>query len=87
MRRIRALLAVCFEPPTLLKKRQHGVQQQLFGVPGKQACSEFGKDGMIKTGVAEFQAKGILEVDASSHRIGGLAIGKSFGKLHHGDQR
>ena len=74
-------------PPTLLKKRQHGVQQQLFGVPGNQACAEFGKDSVIKTGAARFQAQGILEVDASSHRIGGLTIGKSESLLHHGDQR
>ncbi len=39
---VRALLAACFELPTLLKKRQHGVQQQLFGIPGNQARSEFG---------------------------------------------
>jgi hypothetical protein len=42
---------------------------------------------MVKAGVGQVQTQGVLEVDPTAHRIGGLTVGKSFGKLHHRDQR
>jgi hypothetical protein len=60
-------------------------QQQLFALSSDQTCTEFGQDHMVKARVAEFQPEGILEVDAAAHRIDGLTVGKSFSKLHHGD--
>jgi hypothetical protein len=42
---------------------------------------------VVKARVGEVQTEGVLEVDPTAHRIGGLPIGKAFSKLHQRDQR
>ena len=65
---------------------QEGVQELLFGLAVDQAGAEFAEHGVIEAGVGQFQAEGVLPVDAAADGIGGLAIGEALDVLEHGGQ-
>ena len=48
------------------------------------AGAELAEHGVIEAGIGQFQAQGVLPVDASADGVGGLAVGKSLDVLEDG---
>jgi hypothetical protein len=66
---------------------QEGVQELLFGLAVDQAGPELAHDGVIESGIGQFQAEGVLPVDAAPDGVGGLAIGEALDVLEDRGQR
>jgi hypothetical protein len=63
---------------------QNGVQQWLFGGAADQACAELTKYGEVEAGFRQFQAEGVLPVDAGADGIGRLPVGQVLDELKDG---
>src|SRR5580692_9986366 len=86
MRRIGSLSSSWFDNPQMYETSEKIIEEQSFGIACNQTRAEFAEHRMIKARIVEFQAQHILPIDASADGIGGLPIGKPFGKLHDADQ-
>ena len=72
--------------PSSLASVQEGVQEPLFGLAVDQAGAELAEHGVIEAGIGQFQAQGVLPVDAAADGVGGLAIGEALDVLEDGGQ-
>ena len=72
--------------PSSRQSVQEGVQELLFGLAVDQAGAELAEHGVIEAGIGQFQAQGVLPVDAAADGVGGLAIGEALDVLEHGGQ-
>ena len=87
MGRVGALPAPRSDQPEFAASVQEGVQELLFGLARDQAGAELAQDGVIEAGVGQFQAEGVLPVDAAADGVGGLAIGQALDVLEDRGQR
>lgn len=87
MRGIGALAAFGLDQPLVFEQQEQVLEVPLFGATGQEAGTKLALYRGIKTGVGQLEGQGILPIDASSHGIGGLAVGQSLSKLHHGNER
>ena len=51
-----------------------------------QAGAELAEHGVIEAGIGQFQAQGVLPVEAAADGVGGLAIGQALDVLEDGGQ-
>ena len=51
-----------------------------------QARAELREDREVEARVGQFEPEGVLPVDPTAHRVGGLAVGEALFELHHGDE-
>ena len=49
-----------FEPPTFPAALQEQIQQTLFSISRNQTRAKFGKHGMVKAKIGQFQAERVL---------------------------
>lgn len=54
---------------------------------GDQAGAELTEDRGIKASITQLQSQGVLPIDATAHRLGGLSIRESLQKLEDRHQR
>ena len=72
-----------FEQAALLEQREHGVEQEYFGLSGHKAVTKLTQHRGVEAGVGQLQGQGILPGNAVADGIGGLPIRKAFKKLQH----
>lgn len=53
MGRVGALTLAFLEPALFFEHGQHGIQQQLFGLPFKQTLAKVRQDGKVKAGIGQ----------------------------------
>src|SRR5262245_27696445 len=66
---------------------QEGIEEPLGSLMGEQAFAKIVSQREVKARIRQLEAQSILPIDATTHRISGLAIRESFDILHHHDQR
>jgi hypothetical protein len=76
-----------FEPSTIPTSLQKQIQQTLFGIPLDQTGAKFGKDGMVKARIGQFQAERVFPSQPITHSVSSLAIRQPFHKLEHCHER
>ncbi len=87
MGRISALFATRLEPALRLALLQQPLEEPLTGLMGYEAGAELTEDRGIKPGITQLQSQGVLPIDATAHRLGGLSVRESLQKLEDRDQR
>jgi hypothetical protein len=86
MRRVGALPAPFADQSAFPASFQGGVEELLFGLAVDQAGAVLAEHGVVKAGIGQFQAQGVLPVDSTTDGISGLAIGESLDVLEDGGQ-
>ena len=86
MGRVGALPAPLADQAEFPASFQEGVQELLFGLAVDQAGAELAEHGVVEAGIGQFQAQGVLPVDAAADGVGGLAVGEALDVLEDGDQ-
>ena len=72
------------DQPEFAASFQEGVQELLFGLAVDQAGAELAEHGVVEAGIGQFQAQGVLPVDAAADGVGGLAVGEALDVLEDG---
>ena len=74
------------DQPEFAASVQEGVQELQFGLAVDQAGAELAEHGVVEAGIGQFQAQGVLPVDAAADGVGGLAVGEALDVLEDGGQ-
>jgi hypothetical protein len=86
VRRVGTLFAARLEEAASLAFFEQLLQQRMLGPALQQPRAELAQNGEVEAGVFEFQAEGVLPVDARAHGVGGLPVREALGELHHAHQ-
>jgi hypothetical protein len=81
-----ALAPAPHQQPPLTEAVEHPVQQPLALAVAEQSGAELAEDRVVKAGVGQLQAQGVLPVDPAADRVGGLPVGQSLDELQHRGQ-
>jgi hypothetical protein len=87
MGRVGALPAPRSDQSEIPASVQEGVQELLSGLAVDQSGAELAQDGVIEAGIGQFQAEGVLPVDAAADGVGGLAVGEALDVSENRGQR
>lgn len=87
MRGSGALVALGVDQPPFAEQGQHGLEQQEFGFPVKQALAELAQDRGITARVGQLQRERVFPINARPDPIRRLRVREPFGKLPHRNER
>jgi hypothetical protein len=67
----------------LLQTGQGQIEKPVRPPVLQQAVTEVTEHAVVEAGVVQFEAERVLEVDATAHGLGGIAVGKVQHELQH----
>lgn len=83
---IGALRAAFVHEPGLFETGQRQVKQAIGAIALGEAVTEIGQHTVVEAGIVQLQGQGVLEIDATAHRLGCLSVRQIEQELQHTDR-
>ena len=87
MGRVSPLTTTGAEQPKVAEFAQERLEQKVFSLALEQPSAKLAQHRGIKAGILKWEGEEIFPIDARAHRIGGVLITETLGKLEDSDQR